>query len=297
MAGRLARMGTLYVVSTPIGNLEDISLRALRILREVSLIAAEDTRHTRKLLNHFEIPTRTISYHQHSAPARTAQLLDALAAGDVAMVTDAGTPGLSDPGGELVEAAVEAGFPVVAVPGASALLTLVAASGLPAARFAYLGFLPRKGKERTAILERAAAAGWPFVIYEAPQRLASTLEDIRNIAGDRPLAVGRELTKLHEEIYRGRISDALAHFSLRDVRGEIVIMVGAPTGDEMVNTQGADERAAGLDGLLLALRAQGLTAKDAARQAAQATGTANRDAYRRLIELESDTRENNQEDI
>src|SRR6476660_6702841 len=157
-------MGILYVVSTPIGNLEDISLRALRVLREVHLIAAEDTRHTRKLLNHFDITTKTVSYHQHSRALRTAQLLEALAVDDVALVTDAGTPALSDPGGELVEAARGAGFQVVAVPGASALLTLVASAGLPAAKFTYLGFLPRKGKDRAEVLGQAASTGWPFIV-------------------------------------------------------------------------------------------------------------------------------------
>src|SRR5438105_9844203 len=152
-------MGTLYVVSTPIGNLEDISLRALRVLREASLIAAEDTRHTRKFLNHLGIATPTTSYHQHSAPSKVDALLHALQKGDVALVTDAGTPGLSDPGGELVAAATKAGYEVVAVPGASALLTLLASSGIQAAHFVYLGFLPRKGKERYALINRAAQTG------------------------------------------------------------------------------------------------------------------------------------------
>src|SRR5438270_6268342 len=221
-------MGTLYVVSTPIGNLEDISLRALRVLKEVSLIAAEDTRHTRKLLNHFGISTSLISYHQHSAASRIEEVLDALGRGDVAVVTDAGTPGLSDPGGDLVASAVAAGVNVSAVPGASALLALAASSGMPSARFTYLGFLPRKGKERGELIDRAAATGWPFFIYESPRRLVATLAELRERFGDAQLAVGRELTKLHEEVFRGTLSEAVAVFTERPPRGEVTIMVAVP---------------------------------------------------------------------
>src|SRR4051812_30364504 len=188
-------MGTLYIVSTPIGNLEDISLRAIRVLKEVSLIAAEDTRHTRKLLNHFGISTPLISYHQHSAASRIDDLLVALEQGDVALVSDAGTPGLSDPGGELVASVVASGIAVSPVPGASALLALAASSGLPAARFVYLGFLPRKGKERTELIDRAAGTGWPFFVYESPRRLVATLTELGQRLGDAPVVVGRELTK------------------------------------------------------------------------------------------------------
>lgn len=270
------------MVSTPIGNLEDISLRAVRILREVSLIAAEDTRHTRKLLNHFDIHTPTTSYHQHSGAARTGRILMALGEGDVALVTDAGTPGISDPGGELVESASKAGFPVVAVPGASALLTLVASSGMPAARFVYLGFLPKKGKERAALLEKAAQTGWPFIIYEAPQRLLDTLRDIRQAAGDRQMAVGRELTKLHEEVFRGAVSQAEAHFADAGVRGEVTVMVG---GDEGREDRPAEE--ADLDALLLRLRAEGLPPREAARQAASAARVSTKEAYNRLLRLDA----------
>lgn len=276
-------MGTLYVVSTPIGNLEDISLRALRILKEVSLIAAEDTRHTRKLLNHFDIHTPTISYHQHSGRVKMERLLEALVQGDVALVTDAGTPGLSDPGGELVEAAAQAGFTVAAVPGASALLTLLASSGLPASRFSYLGFLPRKGKERTELLKKAASNRWPFVIYEATQRLQATLHDISVVAGDRQVAVGRELTKLHEEVFRGRLSQAKEYFASAPVRGEVAIMVGGAEGTEIEpSLEQAD-----LDSLLVELRAQGLAAKEAARMAANAAHVSTKEAYNRLLRLEA----------
>lgn len=273
-------MGTLYVVSTPIGNLEDISLRALRVLKDVSLIAAEDTRHTRKLLNHFDIATRLISYHQHSTQSRVEELLAALQNGDVALVTDAGTPGLSDPGGELVAAAVQAEFAVVAVPGASALLTLAASSGMQTARFVYLGFLPRKGKERAEIIRKAAATGWPFVIYESPRRLIATLNDLQKTLGDAPVVIGRELTKLHEEVFRGTLSEASAHFTGRTVRGEVTLMVVPPQGE-----QGLPEetRQVDLDSLMIGLRAQGLPPKEVARQAATQAGISTREAYNRLF--------------
>jgi 16S rRNA (cytidine1402-2'-O)-methyltransferase len=281
-------MGTLYVVSTPIGNLEDISLRALRVLREVSLIAAEDTRHTRKLLNHFGITTPTTSYHQHSAPSRVNELLHALQRGDVALVTDAGTPGLSDPGGELVAAAAKAGHEVVAVPGASALLALVAASGMQATRFVYLGFLPRKGRERLALIDRAAQTGWPFVVYESSQRLATTLDDLLKLVGDRSVAVGRELTKLHEEVFRGTLSEARTYFGDQPARGEVTIMVAAPSTEAPTRTD--EQKEADLDSVLRDLQAQGLPAKQAARQAAVLAGVSMREAYNRLMELRGQRR-------
>ena len=281
-------MGTLFVVSTPIGNLEDISLRALRVLGEVPLIAAEDTRHTRKLLNHFNISTRTISYHQHSAPSRVEELLGELQKGDLAIVTDAGTPALSDPGAELVAAAAAAGFNVVAIPGASALLTLVAVSGLDATRFSYIGFMPRKGKERAKLIEQAGHADWPFVLYESPHRMAETLNDLHAALGDRTVVVGRELTKLHEEIFRGRLSDAAAHFASQPVRGEVAILVDAGHGE---NAEQLAEPAAqvDLDSLLRDLEAQGLASKDAARQAAKVVGISTRDAYNRLMKIRAES--------
>jgi 16S rRNA (cytidine1402-2'-O)-methyltransferase len=272
----------LYVVSTPIGNLEDMSLRGLRVLREVALIAAEDTRHTRKLLNHFGITTPATSYHAHSAPSRLGELLHALERGDVALVTDAGTPGLSDPGGELVAAAAEAGFDVVAVPGASALLALVASSGMEAARFTYLGFLPRRGKERGELIARAAQTGWPFVIYESPQRLASTLNDLIQAVGDRQVTIGRELTKLHEEVFRGTLSEAAERFGADKPRGEVTIMVGGRPAN--APAEGAATQA-DLDAILVELQSQGLPAKEIARQAAALAGVSTRDAYNRLVRI------------
>lgn len=278
-------MGTLYVVSTPIGNLEDISLRALRLLREVALIAAEDTRHTRKLLNHFGIATPAISYHQHSAPSRIDDLLRELQRGDVALVTDAGTPGISDPGGELVAAAAQAGYEVVAIPGASALLTLVASSGMEATRFVYLGFLPRKGKERQALIDKAAQTGWPFVIYESSRRLCATLDDLLKSLGDTPIAVGRELTKLHEEVFRGMLSTAIEHFGKQPIRGEVTIMVAPP---DHTPAQAGEQVGANLDSVLAELQAQGAPAKQIARQAAALKGISTREAYNRLMQIKGD---------
>jgi 16S rRNA (cytidine1402-2'-O)-methyltransferase len=273
-------MGTLYVVSTPIGNLEDISLRALRVLKEVSLIAAEDTRHTRKLLNHFSISTRLISYHQHSDLSRTEDLLEALRNGDVALVADAGTPGLSDPGGELVASVVAAGIAVSAVPGASALLALAASSGVPAARFVYLGFMPRKGKERAELIDRAAGTGWPFFIYESPRRLVATLGELRERLGDAQVAVGRELTKLHEEVFRGTLSEAVRVFTERAPRGEVTIMVSEVPQRDADHEQGTE---VDLDDLLITLRARGLAPREVARQAATQLGVSRREAYNRLF--------------
>jgi 16S rRNA (cytidine1402-2'-O)-methyltransferase len=210
------------------------------------------------------------------------ELLQALERGDVALVTDAGTPGLSDPGGDLVAAAWKAGFEVVAVPGASALLALVASSGLEAARFTYLGFLPRRGKERADLIGRAAQTGWPFVIYESAQRLAATLDDLLKSVGDRPVAVGRELTKLHEEVYTGTISGASAHFGSQKARGEVTIMVGASRNEA---DPAGEVLEADLDRTLIELQAQGLHAKEVARQAALLAGVGTRDAYNRLMKL------------
>ncbi len=218
-------MGTLYIVPTPIGNLEDITLRALRILGEVSLIAAEDTRTTGRLLAYYDIKAPLISYHEHNRLARLDEVLAALAAGDVALVSDAGTPGLSDPGYELIGAAITQGFRVVPLPGASALLTALVASGLPTESFTYLGFLPRRGSARRAALQDVQDEPRTLVFYEAPHRLIETLEDMLAIFGPRRLAVARELTKLFEEFWRGSLPDAIAYFRENEPRGEITLVV------------------------------------------------------------------------
>ena len=230
-------MGTLYLVATPIGNLEDMTLRGLRILREAPLIAAEDTRSARRLLDHFEIAgARLTSYNEHNKRARLPSLLAALDQGDVAVVSDAGMPGISDPGHDLVVAAIAAGHTVVPIPGASAVLAAVAASGLPSRRFHYLGFLPRQGGPRRTALRDAATSGDTLVVFESPHRLLATLEDARTALGDRQIVVCRELTKLYEEIWRGTLTEAVAHFA--SPRGEFTLVIegGAPSGTDCTDT-------------------------------------------------------------
>lgn len=222
-------MGTLYIVPTPIGNLEDITLRALRILGEVSLIAAEDTRTTGRLLAHFAISTSITSYHEHNKLTKLDKVLDTLYQGDVALVSDAGTPGISDPGYELVRAVIDAGFPVVALPGPNALLPALVASGLPTDSFLFVGFLPRKSSERIGKLLEVAELSYTLVFYEAPHRVLDTLSAMLEVLGDRPICVGRELTKLYEEIWRGPIREALVYFEDNQPRGEFTLVVGGAT--------------------------------------------------------------------
>ena len=216
-------MGTLYLVATPIGNLEDLSARAIRILRQVALIAAEDTRVTRKLLTHFDIQTRLLSYFEHNKLARLDTIMAALAAGDVALVSDAGTPGLNDPGYELVRAALDAGHQVSPVPGPASPIAALIASGLATDAFLFLGYLPRKSSERKAGLAKVAALPYTLIFLEAPHRLVDALHDLADAIGDRQIAVARELTKVHEEIWRGTVREALQHFSAP--RGEFVLVV------------------------------------------------------------------------
>jgi 16S rRNA (cytidine1402-2'-O)-methyltransferase len=218
-------MSTLYLVATPIGNLEDISARALRVLGEVSLIAAEDTRQTRVLLNHYQIKTPLTSYHEHSKTRKLGAILDALSQGDVALVSDAGTPVLNDPGYELVGGALETGHAVSPIPGPSAPIAALVASGLPTDAFLYLGYLPRKSRERRQTLADAAHLPYTLVFLETPHRLLDALSDLEEMLGDRQMAVARELTKLHEEIFRGPISAAQNHFSVKPIRGEITLVV------------------------------------------------------------------------
>ena len=222
----MSEIGVLYIVSTPIGNLEDITLRALRILKEVSLIAAEDTRLTRKLLTHYDISTPTVSYYEHNRFTRIPKIIDHLNTGkDVAVVTDAGTPGISDPAYKLIRAAIESGSRIEAIPGPSASITALTASGLPTDRFIFEGFLPHK-KGRKAKLTRLSAIEATVIFYESPKRIVRTLKDILEFMGDRPAVIGRELTKLHEEMIRGNVSKLLSHFTQKTPRGEFVIMIG-----------------------------------------------------------------------
>ena len=273
-------MGTLYLVATPIGNLEDITARALRVLREVSLIAAEDTRHTGRLLAHFGIRTPTLSYHAHNERGRRERLLAALGTGDVAVVSDAGSPGISDPGRDLVDAALAAGHTVSPVPGPSALIAAASVSGLVPGPFVALGFLPRRGADRAAAVGRASATGYPVVLFEAPGRLAATLTNLAAALGDREAVVCRELTKMHEELRRGRLGSLAAHYAVHPARGEIVVVVGAA---EAVAVAG-DDATRVLTGLLRG----GLGPSQAAREGAAVTGLPRSELYALARELQRD---------
>ena len=220
------KKGTLFIVSTPIGNLADITFRAVETLKTVSFIAAEDTRRTRKLLNHFDIKTKLISYYEHNRFARIPQILQHLESGkDVAVVTDAGTPGVSDPAYKLIRSVIQVDVKVEPIPGPSAFLTALVASGLPTDRFLFVGFLPPK-KGRRKKLSDLASPEATLILYENPKRVVKTLSDIATFLGDRPAVVCRELTKVHEEIIRGTISELLSYFSRESPRGECVIMIG-----------------------------------------------------------------------
>jgi 16S rRNA (cytidine1402-2'-O)-methyltransferase len=224
-AGYNSGMGTLYLVATPIGNLEDLSPRAVRILREARLIAAEDTRHTRALLNHFDLHTPLTSYFEHNKLSKLDAILAALSLGDVALVSDAGTPAINDPGYELVKAALQAGYAVSPIPGPSAPVAALAASGLPTDSFLYLGYLPRKSGERRAFVEKVLDAPYTLIFFETPHRLLEALSDLEAVLGDRQISIARELTKLHEQFVRGRISEVRAHFTETAPRGEFVLVV------------------------------------------------------------------------
>ena len=218
-------MGTLYLVATPIGNLEDLTRRAVNVLGHVAIIAAEDTRHTSKLLAHYHISTKMISYYEHNKISRLEEILGALSEGDVALVSDAGTPGLNDPGYELIKAAMVAGHQVSPIPGPCAPIAALISSGIPTDKFLYLGYLPRKSIERRKSLAQVHNLPFTLVFLETPHRLLAALQDLLNELGDRKIAVARELTKLHEEIFHGNLSEAISHFSPQPVRGEITLIV------------------------------------------------------------------------
>jgi 16S rRNA (cytidine1402-2'-O)-methyltransferase len=259
--------------------MEDVTLRALRVLRETSLVAAEDTRTTRKLLTQHGIRNRVISYNEHNMRARTPQLLAALAEGDVAFASEAGTPGVSDPGFELARAALGAGHEVVAVPGASALLTALVASGLPMREFTFLGFLPRRAGERRRLLESLASEQRTIVAFEAPHRLAKSLADVRGALGDRRVALGRELTKVHEEVFRGTVSEALERFS--EPRGEFTLVV---EGADAEAKEASPEASAEARRELARLRADGVKAREAVRRVVAETGLPRREVYAMWVE-------------
>jgi 16S rRNA (cytidine1402-2'-O)-methyltransferase len=267
-------MSTLYIVPTPIGNLEDITLRALRILREVTLIAAEDTRTSRILLQHYEISTPLTSYHEHNKLAKLDAIFDALANGDVALISDAGTPGISDPGYELISAAIERGIRVEPLPGASAIITGLVGSGLPTDSFLYLGFLPRKASALRQFLDSIASERHTLITYESPNRLTDTLSLMLDVLGDRPACVARELSKKFETFQRGTLSEILEHFKAHPPRGEITLVVGGAMPQEHVTWDEDQVRAA------LQIRLdQGEALRSAAKAVASESGWDTRTVY------------------
>jgi len=271
-------MPNLYVVATPIGNLEDISLRALRVLREVRLIAAEDTRKTKRLLKTYDIQTPMTSYHEHNEKAKLDYILNYLKEGDVALVSEAGMPGVSDPGYELIGAANQSGIPVIPVPGPSAVITALVASGLPTDRFLYLGFLPRRAAARKQVLESVAQESGTLVILEAPHRLRQTLNDLRLVLGDRRMAVCRELTKLHEEVFRGAISQAAARFT--EPRGEFTLVIeGIRDVDKPVLNKDIEKQ-------LGDMYQRRIKAREAIASVAAETGLSRRELYRAWLKLD-----------
>jgi 16S rRNA (cytidine1402-2'-O)-methyltransferase len=269
-------MPTLYIVSTPIGNLGDLSHRAVEVLGEVDVVLAEDTRRTGMLLKHFGIAARMISAHEHNESARARLVVELLQEGKkVALVSDAGTPLLSDPGSRLVKSAVEAGFAVVPIPGASALLAALVVSGLSADRFTFYGFIPRKGGDRAALLKEITAATFTSILYESPHRVHALLTDLLVQAGpDRQIVLARELTKLHEEIYRAPLGEAVIHFQERAPRGEFVVLVEG-------NTEPPDTEAEAAAALTLAekLLEQGLPPSAVAKEVSRRTALSRNEAY------------------
>lgn len=277
--------GTLFIVATPIGNLEDVTVRALRILKEVDLIACEDTRHTRKLLSHYQISRPTISYHEHNEHSRAGELIARLEAGaNIALVSDAGTPLVSDPGLRLVREAIEQGIAVVPIPGASALTAGIAASGLPTDQFAFGGFLPSKRTARRARLAELAALPMTIVFYEAPHRVRQSLADARELLGERLVVIARELTKIHEEFIRGSLPDVELPDS---TRGEIVLLFGPPA--TIVGRAPATRSVReDVEELMLA---EGIDQKAALKRIARARGVGKSEAYRQMLDERDEARQ------
>lgn len=272
-------IGTLYLVATPIGNLQDVSQRALDTLRSVNLIACEDTRHTLKLLNHYRIANSLISYHEHNERERAEELTDRLVRGDsIAIVSDAGTPGICDPGYRIVQRAIEIGAAIVPIPGAVAFVNAAAASGLATDSIFFGGFLPSRKGDRRKRLEEISSILATLVLYESPHRLAKSLADCHDVLGDRRAVVARELTKLHEEFARGSLSELAARFATQPVKGEIVLVI--ERGEE--NGQQTSGSVKDLASLVIEFEAQGLDHKTALKRAAKALGMSKSDAYRML---------------
>ena len=276
--------GTLYIVPTPIGNLEDMTLRALRVLKEVQLIAAEDTRHTQHLLAHFGIHTALTSYHEHNERDKAHTLVARLKSGaSIALVSDAGTPAISDPGYRLVIEAIRAGIQVIPLPGASALTTALSASGLPTDRFCFAGFLPAKTQERKAKLQGLRSETATLVFYEAPHRLKESLADALKVLGEREIAIARELTKVHEEFLRGKLSEIIGLLGGHEIKGEIVIVIQGATGEAQV----LDVE---LQAMIRQLLADGMGMKEIAELLGERYGLAKKEIYKKALELKAPKR-------
>jgi len=282
--------GCLYLVATPIGNLEDITLRALRILRESDQIACEDTRHTQQLLNHYEIAKPLVSYHEHNEMTRAPELLIALEQGaKIALVSDAGMPLVSDPGHRLVTLCLRHRIPVVPIPGPSALLASLSASGLPNEEFLFVGFLPARSGERRRALERLRIEDRTLILYEAPHRIAESVADAREILGDRPACLAREVTKLHEEFLRGKLSEIAASLEERPARGEITLLIGAPdAGEARSHADSTQSLAARVEELMHQAK---LDRKDALKLAAKERGLTRRAAYSQIVDAQANRKE------
>ncbi len=273
--------GTLYIVGTPIGNLEDTTFRAIKTLQKVDLIAAEDTRHTGKLLQHFEIQTPQLSYHQHNEQSRIPELIEKLNLGKtIALVTDAGMPGISDPGYELVKACVEANISVVPIPGVTASITALSASGLPSNKFIFIGFLPTKIKPREEQLEKLSNSLETIVLYESPYRLLQTLEDLAKILGrNRKIVLARELTKLHEEFWRGTVGEAIINYQNNQPKGEFTIVIAGAEPELPVLSEDTIKQE------LQELFAQGISRSQASRQLAQKINLSRRKIYQIALKI------------
>jgi 16S rRNA (cytidine1402-2'-O)-methyltransferase len=279
MGGAPQVAGILYIVPTPIGNLEDITLRALRVLKEVDLIAAEDTRHTRHLLIHYGITTALTSYHEHNERKKSLSLLERMQKGaNIALVSDAGTPAISDPGYRLVVEAIRAQIRVVPLPGASALATVLSAGGLPTDRIAFEGFLPAKKQERRAKLGALRGQSATLVFYEAPHRLKETLNDMVEIFGDRDIVIAREVTKVHEEFLRGSVRDLISRLAERELRGEITIVVRGSLVEAAVSESALKTE-------IRRLKNEGMRVKEIAEVLGERFGYSKKEIYRLTLEL------------
>ncbi len=283
-------MGTLYVVATPIGNLEDMTFRAVRVLKEVSLIAAEDTRKSGLLLKHFGIETPMTSYFEHNKMAKLDRILDALASGDVALISDAGTPTISDPGYELVREALAQLHEVVPIPGPNAIVAALSASGLPTDRFTFVGFLPRKASERAALLQGVAQAPDTLIFYESPHRIRESVDALLAAFGpEREVVLAREVTKLHEEFWRGPLAEAAGHLMVTEPRGEFTVLVA---GTRAAPSEWDDE---GVQRALLALEAEGVTGSRAVKQVVRLSGRPKNEVYDLWLRLKGRVREERRE--